>query len=533
MPLKRVTPILCLLCGGAAAQDRCAGLTSLAIPDIRIISATEIPPGPFAIRPEDSPSFTAPEFCRVIAVATPTPDSKINLEVWLPPSHVWNGNFEGVGNGAYIGAISYGAMANAINRLFATASTDTGHSGSDLSFGAQHPERIADWGYRAIHVMTDVAKIVIRSYYGRFPAHSFFNGCSTGGSQALSEAQRFPSDYDGIIAGDPGNNRIRLNVGFLWAWIATHQDPASNLSDSKLSTLHRAVIAACDKLDGVADGIIGDPRKCKFDPATMACKGADNDSCLTKAQVDAVRKIYEGPRNPRTGERWIAGYSPGSENPTGDPNQGWQEYITGPNEPMRLDFWKYWVFNDPNWDWRTFDFDRDVTYAEAKVASVNATSTDLRAFQESGGKLLLYSGWADPIGPPEDAIDYYEGVARRMGGSTKIDSFFRLYMVPGMAHCNGGPGPVIVGGARAGDSPGMVPPQTNTSAEYDVLSAMELWVETAAAPGRIIASHFNNEKVDRTRPVCPYPQVARWNGTGSIDLAESFVCVAPDKSDVR
>ena len=342
-----------------------AELTKVNLPDVTITFSTSVAAGHLT-PPGSSTALDTSEFCRVLAVAKPTPDSIINFEVWIPSAEHWNHNFEGVGNGGYNGAIQYIALPDALKRGFATASTDTGHTGANLTFAAGHPEKIIDWGYRAIHIMTESTKLIIRDYSGAPLKHSFFMGCSTGGHQALSEVQRFPADYDGVVAGDPGNNRVHLNVGFLWAFAATHDaNGAVILPTSKLPLINKAALAACDAADGITDGIISNPQSCHFDPGVLLCKAEENDQCLTAAQVEAVRKVYAGPKNPRTGEQIIAGYSPGSENPEGDNwAGGWKMYITDRKEPMRLDFWRYWVFNDPKWDWRTFDFDSDLAYAD-------------------------------------------------------------------------------------------------------------------------------------------------------------------------
>ena len=508
-----------------ARATRCEDLTKLNLPNVTITSATNMPAGKFT-PPDSSNSLEIPEFCRVIAVAKPTSDSVINFEVWIPSAAEWNRDFEGVGNGGYTGAIQSVGLAKALRRGFAAASTDTGHTGGDLTFAAGHPEKIVDWGYRAIHVLTESAKLIIRDYTGAFPKHSFFMGCSTGGHQALSEVQRFPADYDGVVAGDPGNNRVHLNVGFLWAFAATHDTNGNAiLPTSKLQLINKAAVAACDALDGVKEGIISEPEACHFDPAVLLCKGEENDQCLTTAQVAAVKEVYAGPRNPRTGEQIIAGYSRGSESPEGDTlDRGWKTYITERNEPMRLEFWKHWVFDDPAWDWRTFDYDRDVAYADAKMAAVNAINTDLSVFRSRGGKLLMYSGWADPIGPPADAIDYYKHVKEATGGQQKTESFFRLFMVPGMAHCRGGPGANFFGGY---DPLTPVPPDIKIDPQHDMLSALVQWVETGSAPEYMIASHVRDGHVDRTRPLCRYPKIARWSGSGSSDDAKNFTCVEP------
>ena len=511
-----------MLIPSQARAAKCEDLTKLNVPDVTITSSTSVPAGQFT-PPNSSNSLETPEFCRVVAVAKPTPDSVINFEVWIPSAAEWNRDFEGVGNGGYNGAIQYTRLADALKRGFAAASTDTGHTGEDLTFAAGLPEKIVDWGYRAIHITTESAKLIIGEYSGALPKHSFFMGCSTGGHQALSEVQRFPTDYDGVVAGDPGNNRVHLNVGFLWAFAATH-DASGNaiLPSSKLPLINKAAVAACDGADGIKDGIISDPRTCHFDPGVLLCKGEENDQCLTAQQVEAVRKVYAGPKNPRTGEQIIAGYSPGSESPAGDNwAGGWKMYITDRKEPMRLDFWRYWVFDNPKWDWRTFDYDRDVSYADKKLAAVNATSPDLNAFRLRGGKILMYSGWADPTGPSMDAIDYYKRVEQAAGGHKATESFFRLFMVPGMAHCGGGPGPNSFGGYGP---PSPISPEIRVDPQHDVLSALVQWVENGTAPAYIVASHVTDGRVDRTRPICPYPKVARWSGSGSSDDARNFTC---------
>ena len=484
----------------------CEAAARLAIPNVTVISAASIAAGPFT--PQDSGRARAidvPGFCRIRAVANPVPDSSIGFELWLPATDAWNRRFLGTGNGGYSSTLSYPEMIAALKKGYAVAGSDTGHEGDDLKFAIGHPGKIEDWGYRAVHVMTEVSKLIIRHYYARFPDYSYFAGCSTGGQQALSEAQRFPADYDGIIAGDPGNNRIRLNAGFLWSWLALNQNSGASLPVSKLAVIHKAVVSACDALDGVKDGLIADPRRCKFDPETLVCKEGDQGTCLTPPQVEAVRRVYEGARNPRTGEQIFAGSARGSEANGTAQVGGWSGYFAGKEEPARLDFWRYWVFHDPGWDLHTFDFDRDVTYAESELPAVVANSPNLSAYKQRNGKLIMYHGWADPVVPPEDGIRYYESVESAMGGHDRTADFLRLFMAPGMGHCGGGEGP-------------------NT---FDTLAALDGWVTNGAAPAKIIASHSSKGVIDRTRALCPYPQVAKWDGKGSIDDAASFACSAP------
>jgi feruloyl esterase len=472
-----------ILIGWRADAAGCEALADLAMQEAQVTSAAT-----------SGQERTAS--CRVKIVARPVTDSEIQIEVWLPPKESWNGRLLGTGNGGYSGAMSYPAMEAALKSGYAVAGSDTGHAGGDLKFGVGHPEKIVDWAYRAVHVMTDVAKLAARNYYGLFPEKAYFSGCSTGGQQALSEAQRYPSDYDGIIAGDPGNDRIRLNVGFLWSWAATHHGSEEILSSDKLRLVTRALKESCDAKDGLRDGLIDDPRRCGFDPGTLLCKGGSGGACLSADEVAAIRKVYGGARNPRTGKQIFPGWIPGSE-------AGWTAYFVGHSEPARTDFWRYWIFGDPKWDPATFDYDRDLEWAESKLPYVAATDSNLEPFRKRQGKLILYQGWADPVVPPEGTIGYYGAVTRAVGGAAAVSGFARLFMVPGMGHCPGGDGPSV----------------------FDPLPVLDSWVSHGVAPARMVASHVTAGKVDRTRPLCPYPQVARRTGSGDIDDAESFSCV--------
>ena len=498
----------------AAAGTSCLNLAALTIPNVTIKSATAIPAGPFAAggaqpAADGTPQrggMTVPAFCRVEATARPTSDSEIKFEVWIPPADAWNGKFQGVGNGGYQGSISYAAMAIALRRGYATASTDTGHTGDDMKFGQGHPEKLIDYGYRAVHVMTESSKLIIRNAAGRFAEKSYFVGCSAGGQQALSEAQRYPEDYDGIVAGDPAANRIRQTFGFLSSWIATHTaDGKPILTQPKLALLTKSVVDACDAIDGLKDGIVDDPRRCHFDPAKLLCKaGADDATCLTTAQVEAAKKMYEGTKNPRTGELIYTGWPRGSEGFGEAAGQSWRQYVVDPPEPMRVGFFKYWLFHDPNWDFRTIDWDRDLAYAEQKLSFMAAVDKDLTPFKKHGGKLLMYTGWSDPVVPPQDTVAYYDGVVKTMGGLAATRDFYRFFLAPGMGHCAGGPGPN----------------------QFDAIGALEHWVEKGNAPDKMIATHSTAGKIDRSRPLCLYPLVARWKNTGSSDDAANFACVA-------
>ncbi|MEO8359262.1 MAG: tannase/feruloyl esterase family alpha/beta hydrolase [Vicinamibacteria bacterium] len=502
---REVGAVLAVLLGSSVASAQgqvdgpvapCAILTRVTIPNVTIGGAADLPAGSFA--PSGGRPLTTDAFCRVEATASPSPDSSIRIEVWIPAGAAWNGKLLGVGNGGYSGSLSYPAMAAGLARGYAVVSTDTGHAGDQVEFANGHPERLVDWAYRAVHVMTDVAKVVIRAHRGRFPEHAYFHGCSTGGQQALSEAQRFPADYDGIVTGDPGHNRARLILGFLWSWNAMHApDGQPILPAAKLPLLNEAAVAACDSHDGLTDGLIGDPAACLFDPSMLRCRGAENDRCLTEPQVEAVAKVYVGARNPRTGEQIFSGWARGSE-------RGWGAYIVSPSEPVRLGILRL-LFSDPAWNPRSFDWDRDTRFVDETMPFLSANSADLKAFKGSGGKLVMYTGLADPVVPPQDTIRYYESVTTTMGGVAPTQSFFRFFPVPGMGHCSGGAGP----------------------STFDALGALEAWVERAQPPDRITASHLTEGKIDATRPLCPYPTVSRYSGRGSASDGANYACVAP------
>ena len=484
-------PALLLVLNTAAT---CESLQALALPETTILSAALVPEGPFT--PPIPASATATPIpmtaaCRVVGRVRPA----VNFEVWMPVSG-WNGKFQGVGGGGFAGVISYGAMATALRRGYATASTDTGHATPGGSWAMGHPELVIDFGYRAVHEMTVKAKAIVEAFYGTGPRRSYFVGCSTGGRQGLMEAQRYPSDYDGIVAGAPANYWTRMPAGNLNAAAATLNDDATRLPAAALAALNTGALAACDARDGVTDGLIENPQRCSFDPASLQCVGTSNDSCLTPAQVGAARRIYGPAVNPRTKEEIFPGMPPGSELTWGA--------LTGGPQPfaIALDFFRYFVFADPNWDWRTMDFDQAVAAADQKVGAVlNAVDPDLSGFKARGGKLLMYHGWNDQLISPQNSVNYYGSVSKAMGASA-TGEFARLFMAPGMLHCVGGPGPNA----------------------FDAVGALEQWVEQGQAPAQIIASHSSNGAVDRTRPLCPYPQVATYTGSGSIDEAASFVC---------
>jgi feruloyl esterase len=497
LALFAVTPALSI-----AAS--CESMSALALTATTITLASPVAAGDFAL-PGGAATPAAlkglPAFCRVAATLKPSDDSDIKVEVWLPASG-WNGKFQAVGNGGWAGTISYAAMGQALRRGYATASTDTGHVGGRGDFVQGHPEKLVDYAYRAVHEMTIQSKAIVEAYYGDRPRLSYWNGCSTGGRQALTAAQRFPDDFDGIIAGAPGNFRTHHAFSQLWAAHAALKDPASALPRSKYEVLHKAAVKACDRLDGLEDGLLDTPSLCRFDPKELQCKEGDGPTCLTAPQVEAARKIYGGPKDVRTGRAIFPALERGSE-------LGWFALAGGP-EPYQVavDHFKYVVFEDPKWDWRTLNFGSDVDLSDKRDRGlVNATDPHLEKFFGHGGKLLMYHGWSDHLIAPQNSINYYMSVADTLGGASSISDSIRLFMAPGMGHCSGGDGPNVL----------------------ETVGALEQWVEKGTAPEMVLASHSTDGKVDRTRPLCPYPQVAKYKGSGSIDDAASFVCAAPAK----
>jgi len=499
-----------LLIGLASAAPAkaasCESLASLSLPDTTITLTQIVPAGSFVLPPGTPPGppgvppprfDNLPPFCRVAATLKPTADSDIKIEVWMPVSG-WNEKFQAVGNGGWAGVISYGALGLAVGRGYASGSTDTGHTGANGVFAFGHPEKLVDYAYRSEHEMTVKAKAIIQAFYGSAPRLSYWNGCSTGGKQALTEAQRYPADFDGIIAGASANYMVHLQASSVWISQAVHKSPESAIPAEKLPFIHKAVLEACDALDGVKDGLLEDPRRCHFDPAVLQCKGADDASCLTAPQVEAAKRIYSPVVNPRTKEEIFPPLEPGSESAWGLP-------LSRP-PLVAVDYFKYIVFKNPDYDYLTLNFDSDIALADKVDGGLNnAINPNLEPFFSHGGKLLMYHGWADQLIPPGNSVNYYMSVVKAAGGAAKTADRVRLFMVPGMNHCRGGEGPN----------------------DFDVVGAMEQWVEQKNALDEMIASHSTKGQVDRTRPLCPYPYVAKYKGTGSIDEAANFACAAP------
>ena len=521
-----------------AAQGACESIASLALPHTSITSAAVVPEGPVGGgRAGGPPPIVVPARCVVNAVTKPSSDSEIKFEVWMPVAG-WNGKYQQMGNGGWAGSIPTSSLVAAIMRGYATAGTDDGHSGGPWAeWAIGHPEKLVDFGYRAVHETSVQAKAIVAAFYKRDPSKSYFFGCSDGGREALMEAQRFPDDFHGIIAGAPANNWTGLMTMALTIERALDE---ANLPASKLPAIQAAALNTCDGLDNVKDGLIEDPRVCKFDPAVLTCKGTETDQCLTPPQVITLRKIYEGPRHPRTGVQIAPGFVPGTEAVPG----GWVPWIlpAPPGSQSQIatsiiagfgnSFYGQAVAEDPKWDFRKWNFESDFAYAVEKTGGIlNSANPDLRSFRATGGKLLQYHGWGDAAIPASASIEYYERVRTFMakypdGRSTSpaaLDQFYRLFMVPGMGHCSGGIGPNTFGnGGRSAASPTADP-------DRDVLAALERWVERNVAPDRIIAGGTQGGDASKpmTRPLCPYPQIARYKGTGDPYVADSFTCAVP------
>jgi feruloyl esterase len=484
-----------------ATGDCDAFAASLKLTNVKVTATETVTSGTFM----DQKGL--PAFCRVQLTLTPSSDSDIRSEVWLPLNN-WNGKFQQVGNGSWAGSIQYGALADALRRGYAAASTDAGHTGTDASFAVGHPEKLKDFGYRAVHETAVQSKQTVTNFYGMAPKLSYFNGCSGGGRMAFQEMQRFPADFDAILAGAPGYNRVNQSVWMLMNAKATLDSPASFIPPAKYAVLHRAALDACDAQDGLKDGLISEPLSCHVDPAVVQCSAgrvlSDPAGCLTAPQVEAARKLYAGVIHPKTGERIFPRLEPGSELSWGGPAGGPEPLAVG------ADLFKFVVFKDPKWNFRTFDLARDYD-AVHKIDSLDLspTSPDIKAFVARGGKLLIYQGWADQNVAPQSTVDYYNNVVKTIG-QKQVDESVRLFFAPGMAHCGGGEGPNV----------------------FDALTPLEQWREQGKAPTSILATHSTNGKVDRSRPLCPFPQVARYKGTGSIDDAADFACGNP-KGDAQ
>jgi feruloyl esterase len=485
----------------------CRDLKSVQLEAATIISAEAIeagkftvPPPPEGIGPFGGPPARVndlPAFCRVTATLRPSSDSEIHAEFWMPMSG-WNGRIQPTAAGVFLGMISYANMANILRTGAATATSDNGHLGGSAAFALGHPEKLKDFAYRAGHETLVDAKLLVAKFYEKPPSLSLMDECGGGGRTAITEIQRYPNDLDVAVVGGLDTDSTHHTLGQMWVWEATHKDAESYIPPEKYSILNKAALEACDANDGIKDGLIQDPTKCKFDPAIVECKNGDSANCLTHPQVEAAKKIYSLVRNTRTGEYLLGPLMPGSE-------LGWG-FMAGPRPfPYAVDFFKYIVFKDPNWDpaTRPVNFDSDVAAANTTETQViNAKNSDLSKFTGHGGKLLLIGGWNDTAIAPSTNYDYYNAVVAKMKGKAK--NSVRLFMVPGMGHCPGGIGP--------------------STFDVDTAGMMEEWMKSSKPPEQTIAQHRSNGRPDRKVLVCAYPKVATYKGSGSADDPSNFTC---------
>lgn len=518
-------------CGGSSAvstavssDQKCLNLGKSTLGGSSKYTASELIPSGSYTPPGTTTILTdLPAFCRVVGVANPTEDSSIIFEVWMPQT-TWNGKYLSVTEGGLAGAIGFPGLADALRRGYAGASTDTGHVVADTWWMVNHPEKVIDYGYRAKHLQTIEAKKTIVAFYDKAPDRSYFYGCSNGGRQGHMELQRFQNDYDGFVIGAPAHNW----TGQTTNWINKRQaiygtsETVPLIPDNKLPAIQAASLAQCDEIDGIKDNVITNPRMCNFNPDVLACAGgADTPACLTPPQMVALKKIYQGPVT-SSGRQLFPGAEHGAEALT----NSWLNYVTG-TSPVRLGVVTVggMLYNRSDWNANSFNFDVDPALLDAKLGPIlNATDPNLAAQKAKGIKIIQYHGWADPALEPQESINYYEKVVAAMGGLAKTQDFYRLFMVPSMIHCQGGLGPTYFG-QSAGQTPPFIPA---TSAEDDVLKALENWVEKGVAPEKLIAKKYTGDVVGQpvtsTRPICPHPQVQKWNGVGPTNVASSFTC---------
>ncbi|MBY4640053.1 tannase/feruloyl esterase family alpha/beta hydrolase [Gluconacetobacter entanii] len=497
---------------GAHATD-CRDLARQALPDATFTTVETVPAGGWQT-PQDQLSrimstpgmnlaghptqAPIPAFCRVALTLRPSRDSQIRTEVWLPLKG-WNGRLLGVGNFGWAGSLMYYGMATGVAEGYAVASTDTGHDSSTPDgqggrFTLGHPEKLIDYAYRADHLMTVRAKALVRAFYGRAASHAYWIGCSLGGLEGLIEARRYPEDYDGIVAGAPPNPIVDFNAEQLWAGWMSYHNPALRVSRDRFRLLNTAVMEACASPVGKKQGFLDEPDRCTFTPQQLLCKAGQTTGCLNANEVQAAQEIYQGPLDPQTHQVIFPGPAKGSED-------GFS--ADGKAFPVALDLFKYAAFQNPDWDWTTLKWDTDVQAATRKLGPLLHVDDNLTPFFRHGGRLLMYIGWNDGHNP-EQLAGYYQSLLRNAGpvGADAV----RLITIPGMGHCHGGAG----------------------CDTFSKLGAIDNWVSRRQPPEQIIAARVENGQVVRTRPICAWPKVARYDGHGDMDAASSFACVAPD-----
>jgi feruloyl esterase len=503
--------LVAVLLLAASTPTNCESLKTLSTPQTTVMSADVVPAGVFIPPPPPAgaapapapagagrgraggapppPPEPIPQHCRVKLTLKPTSDSNIYSELWMPTDN-WNGKLLVVGNGGFAGSIQgYGDMQVALRLGYATAATDTGHNAADGPngmFALGHPEKIVDFAYRALHDTTVESKRLIKQMYSRNAQYSYYKGCSTGGRQAIMAATRFPDDYDGIIGGALANRHIHMHTAGSARQIVLARNPDMAISPEKAQMVTEAVMNKCDTLH---EGFLNNPQQCTFDVSSLLCKGAESNECLTQPQLKAVEMFYGGLKNSK-GEIIFAG-----------------QVLGNPLTPQRsnqtvnvIDTVRIWAFQNKDYDWHSFDLDRDMPIIDKKIGFVDATDPDLKKFKAHGGKLLLYAGWADTTITPKNTVEYYQSVVKKMGPNETKD-FTELFMVPGMGHCRGGNGPDT----------------------FDTIGTLEKWREQGVTPTTIAATNRNS---GLSRPLCPYPQYAKYKGSGDLKDAANWSCVA-------
>jgi feruloyl esterase len=524
MSLATASAFAALCCGASQAYAAdCGQLTGLRFGAATIVEAADVAAGATVTNPDlgaRNQYVIKNQVCRARGVIRPTSDSEIKFEVWLPPASAWNRRYQGVGNGGFAGSMPYASMQQALGGGYAVAATDGGHvdplgDGRDARWAPGHPEKLEDYGWRAIHETAVAAKATVQAYYGEPAAYAYFVGCSNGGRQAFMEAQRFPNDYDGIVAGAPGIYQTSLLTFDMGIAQKTTRTADGWLSAAKLALLHDAVQDACH----ASGGFIADPGHCRFDPARLQCKDGASDTCLTAHEVDVARLIYTGMTDAR-GRSIYPGFAKGSE-------LAWDWASGSRIHVLSEQFFRNMVLNDPNWDYYSLSM-RDALERVKPVAApaIDVSTPDLAGFRAAGGKLIHYHGWSDQRVPATASVKFYEEAAARMGGDRKVQEFYRLFMGPGMEHCNAGPGPNAIGG-------GYGLPASARDPEHDVVEALVHWVERGTAPAKLVATRYRDNQPDKgitaQRPWCPHPQVARLKGKADPSLAASYACVKPGR----
>jgi feruloyl esterase len=489
-----------LAASGAAAEKAkvCADLTSLAIPDTRITAAVEVAPQPdWRPAPDARGAAIKVPFCRVQG----TIEKEINFELWLPDPPSWRGRFLGAGVGGDAGNFNFTDLPRGVNRGYAAATTDTGHKSSDRTWMMGDPIKLQNYELRANHLLPRVSKRIINEYYGAPARFAYFIGCSGGGRQGLKEMQRFPEDYDGIISGASGPKTPEMTVRRMWELLLRDQNPGL-MAPADWQMIAGVGVKACDALDGVDDGMAEDPRKCSFSLSRLQCPGDKREDCLTREQVEFADKFYR-PLRDEHGRAIDEGLLPGV-------------LVDSGRSRLALATFGQAVRRDADWTGEGFSVAGDLAAVDRVMPELRADEPNVRAFKGGGGKMIMYQGWLDPAVAAKMTIAYYEQVEKAMGGEAETRDFLRLFMMPGVYHCMGGPGPDRIGGSGA-DAP-------IVDADHDLLSALERWVEQGKPPERIIASKVVNDRVVRTRPLCPYPEYARYKGEGPVDDANNFEC---------